>query len=143
MFAIAYANIFGSQISTLKSLNVQGSIDLKILEMGFQELKERDPIFSEWDFDRYINFCYISNLSRKAAPILKLRTTAENSWSSWHGTNSVSSGSIRDLRVRSCSRKKWLCLCSRKKTVYAKPPTQLTRSWVFDLLGLRTQTHST
>jgi hypothetical protein len=56
IFAIAYANIFGSQIIALKELNTRGPHVLEAAEKYFQELRARDPLFSDWNLGRYLRF---------------------------------------------------------------------------------------
>lgn len=56
-FALVYANIFGSQIRALQSLNERGGIvgiDEGIAFFG--EVKNRFPELQDWTFDRYVAF---------------------------------------------------------------------------------------
>ena len=61
IFAIAYANIFGSQIIALKELNTRGPHVIEAAEKYFQELRERDPLFSDWNLGHYLHFLKVFN----------------------------------------------------------------------------------
>ncbi len=54
-FAVAYSNIFGSQIRALESLN-EKEIPKTEAEKKFKELQKNDPVFAEWDLERYANY---------------------------------------------------------------------------------------
>ena len=61
IFATAYANIFGSQIIALKELNTRGPHVIEAAEKYFQELRGRDPLFSDWDLGHYLHFLKVFN----------------------------------------------------------------------------------
>lgn len=54
-YALAYANIFGSQIRTLDSLN-EKRISRNEAEIQFKEFQKTDPNFADWTLDLYINY---------------------------------------------------------------------------------------
>lgn len=54
-FAVAYSNIFGSQIRALESLN-EKNFSKGEAEKEFKELQKNDPVFVEWDLERYADY---------------------------------------------------------------------------------------
>lgn len=56
-FALAYSNIFGSQILTLERLNTSEIPRDKAQEM-FIELQRSEPIFKDWSLDHYLQFLF-------------------------------------------------------------------------------------
>ncbi len=54
-FALAYADIFGSQIRALDILNGR-TVSKAEAKKLFETLKREDPIFEDWDLDRYMNY---------------------------------------------------------------------------------------
>ncbi|MBN2742211.1 MAG: hypothetical protein JXR35_15060 [Rhodobacteraceae bacterium] len=56
-FALAYANIFGSQIRALELLNQrQGRVSLSVAEDEFANLKREYEAFRDWSLPRYLQF---------------------------------------------------------------------------------------
>ena len=56
-FALAYSNIFGSQISALEKLNAS-SVSRDEAARMFEELKARDPIFVDLTLEQYLQFLF-------------------------------------------------------------------------------------
>lgn len=62
-FALTYNTIFGSQILALKLLNERGgSVSVDDAHTFFDDIKEKNEIFSSWTFEQYINFLKTSLL---------------------------------------------------------------------------------
>jgi hypothetical protein len=55
-FALVYANIFGSQIHALQSLNDNGPISRSDAEKELRTLQNEVPAIKEWDVDKYARF---------------------------------------------------------------------------------------
>lgn len=56
-FALAYANIFGSQIEALDMLNQRtGGIALSEARALFSKLQEKFPEFKDWTLQRYLSY---------------------------------------------------------------------------------------
>jgi hypothetical protein len=57
VFSLAYANIFGSQIRFLRDIvGLNGSATQTEAQKFFNDLKELDPAFADWELARYLNF---------------------------------------------------------------------------------------
>ncbi|WP_137110484.1 hypothetical protein [Rhodobacter sp. SY28-1] len=64
-YALAYADIFGSQILLLQKINERGGqVSKSDGEEFFSEVKSRFSELSDWDFEKYTNFLVQRNLLR-------------------------------------------------------------------------------
>jgi hypothetical protein len=69
-FALAYIDIFGSQLVLLQRINERGgTISISDGEEFFSEVKFRFPEFSDWDFEKYTNFLVQRNLLRRSSSV--------------------------------------------------------------------------
>ncbi|WP_324753576.1 hypothetical protein [Roseovarius sp. Pro17] len=77
LFAIAYANIFGSQIRALHELNSR-SISVEEAEEMFTELKREQPALENWTLKRYLDYLFVWRFIDKKGDAISITETGKN-----------------------------------------------------------------
>ncbi len=76
-FAIAYANIFGSQIRALHELNSR-NITIEEAEKMFVELKLEQPALETWTLEQYLNYLFVWRFIDKNGNAISITETGKN-----------------------------------------------------------------
>ena len=76
-FALAYANIFGSQIRALERLNAQSVTHLEAQQL-FEELQKVDDSFKDWTLKNYLQFLFAWRFIKEEGGALHITPTGQN-----------------------------------------------------------------
>jgi len=76
-FALAYANIFGSQIRALDRLNAQSITHFEAQQL-FEELQKDNDLFKNWTLSNYLQFLYAWRFIKEEGGALHITPTGQN-----------------------------------------------------------------
>lgn len=76
-FALAYANIFGSQIRALDRLNAQSITHFEAQQL-FEELQKDNDLFKDWTLSNYLQFLYAWRFIKEEGGALHITPTGQN-----------------------------------------------------------------